>query len=706
MNEYLNQMFGTAEGYVYMAYKAKDESWQERHFQWPSERRKLAGWVRVHRDANLFIVPALRGSETRKKGDGINLRWLWADVDWEKIPAERREVVRKRIDQLGTYVVRSGSKASSGDYNVHVYVRLAGVVEVDEHYRLNTGLRDYLYADNKQADNSFLRLPGTTNWKTARGSSVRVVGGHGKAFRPASLGKLQAFQKAARSVAGGAGGGWNAVDVKTVPQRARRLAKMQSDEAVGRYGTRHKAVWAVVGDLHRLGLTEDQIHTLMDQFPPAEEKKADEHGAYDVHKDIDRRLAALRHAQAIVDGEDTSHGSDDGSPFEELSDDEIRAMGPDNPMVKKILARRQAVRDADAWEAQQRFIAPPDNVSWSAADRGKRKVNAANHLIKGVAGAKHNVVITAQYKTGKTAFTVATLAKSLVDGEQFLGELDVPTEGRIVGHWNCEMDEEELWRDYVDPAGMAHPDRFHVANLRGYGVNLLSPVGKAWTVQWLRDRGVQVWTIDSLARLLRMAGVKEQENDAVLNVLMAIDEIKVEAGVDVCFVITHTGRAEQTEGNERARGATVIDDWADARWVMTRVKDDRFLSVEGRGVGMKTTVLDFNEDTKASSLGIGDKHDVRANGEGQTVLKIVQDNPGILKEPLTRRVCTALGCRPPRAREVIADVEEAGFIRIERVGTSRGGRASQKHWPNEAGPVRGGATKRTVDFRRSDRYAR
>lgn len=712
-SDYLDRMFGTKSGHVYMAFKAQDESWSEHSFAWPAQRRSLMTWTRNHADSNLFIVPALRGSQARRKGDGISLQWLWADVDWEKVPADKREAIRRRIDQMGTYVVASGTQSAAG-VNVHVYVRLTREVDVEHHYRLNTGLRDYLLADNKQADNSFLRLPGTTNWKTRRGRPVEVRGGHGKSFRPEAFNKIRAFQNAAKVAASG-DTAWTRVDV---PVKARRILRIDTDEARARYGTRHEAVWAVIGDMMRWGFTDDQIHTVMDDFPPAIDKAEEERG-YDVHRDVAKRLArrdeAIEHAKAIVDGtDDHDHGSPDGddSPFQILSDEEVIALGPANPLVQKILARRAAQREAEQWEQQQHFMAPPDDVSWNAAVALTNPPEPMPYLIgprdggkRGIAGAHHNVLITAQYKTGKTAFTLATLAKSLCDGTSFLGEFEVPTEGRVVGHWNCEMEGNELLDDYVRPAGINHPERLHVANLRGYAVNILSKVGKAWTVNWLKDRGVQVWTIDSLARVLRMAGVKEQENDQVLNVLMAIDEIKVEAGVDVTFVIAHTGRAEMEEGRERARGATVIDDWADARWVMTAQDGVRFLAVTGRGVDMPTTSLDFNADTQVSTLGSGGKADVRETGEVQAVISVVKDNPGCTREVVVTKL-RERGVPKSRCVDVVRETAELGFIEIRRTPTGHGGNPRQNFYPVSEGPVNGGASKRRVDFSRVDEVFR
>jgi len=203
---------------------------------------------------------------------------------------ENRGLIEDRISRIGSLVVASGT----GD-NRHVYVRLTEAVSVEDHYRLNTGLRDYLSADNKQSDETLLRLPGTINHKPGAGRArVRVVGGHRRRVSPDTLRAHQTWQAArtAGVVRGGADD-WEPVDVSGVPLRLRRLARMSPDEPIGRYGSRHKATCGVVRELTQRRLTADQIHTLLDAFPPAVGKAEDENGAYEVHKDIDRVLLRL-----------------------------------------------------------------------------------------------------------------------------------------------------------------------------------------------------------------------------------------------------------------------------------------------------------------------------------------------------------------------------------------------------------------------------
>src|ERR1044072_2589537 len=106
--QYLRQIYGTQQGYVAVGYIDRDSTWHEDQFAWPSEKAKLLTWA--ERDSNIFICPALRrNAHTRKKGDMLPTRWLWADVDWQTVPADKLEEVNRRIAELGGVLVLSGS---------------------------------------------------------------------------------------------------------------------------------------------------------------------------------------------------------------------------------------------------------------------------------------------------------------------------------------------------------------------------------------------------------------------------------------------------------------------------------------------------------------------------------------------------------------------------------------------------------------------
>lgn len=665
---YLNKVFGNGQGHVAVAYKDKGQSWQECQFEWPTDRTKLLGWAEVHSDANVFICPALRNdAHTRKKNDSKPTRWLWADVDWQSVPEDKKADVLARIAEVGTMHVRSGTGA-----NVHVYVELTTPVDHHDFIKLNTGLRDYLYADNKQADNSLLRLPGTTNWKTDGGSPVEMYGGNGKRTTKANLMKRRAFRDA-KVIADADATEWDFVQVEGLPRRIKAMVEMDVAQAEAKYGSRYKAVWAITGELHKRGMGPDEIHSLMDKFPPALSKAADENG-YDVHRDVDKRIAWDRAKAPVVEDDDVD--DDAGDMFEEMSAEQVmEALVAEG--VEKELLRRAVRKAADRAEATRGWIEPPATVSRSLSDALRTPPEPEPFLIQGMAQARGNIVLTAQYKSGKTDLLLGTLARSLADGTPFLDHFEVftPEGGMKVGHWNLEMDEGFLIDEYVRPSGYGNTDNLVIASLRGYRVNILTEVGRAWTVAWLKDNEIKVWTIDSIAQLARMASVSENANEEMGQLLGAVDEIKQEAGVDACFLIAHTGRAQQEEGKERARAATIIDDWPDSRWVMTVDGSDvRYLQVQGRGTDLKSTSLNYDKETHRYTMGGMSKTEAAADGWVQTVVRILMNEaPKPLTDSSLRSKMKELGrIGNDAALQVIKEAEESGFTIRKREKGPRG----------------------------------
>jgi AAA domain len=691
--QHLDKLFGTATGYVAAAYKDKGQSWQECQFSWPKDRAKIIGWAEVHQDANIFVCPALRTDpHTRKKGDGAALKWLWADVDWQGVPPDRVQDVKDRIAELGSYVVRSGS----GD-NVHVYVKLSREVDRTEFSKLNTGLRDYLYADNKQADNSLLRLPGTMNWKTESGTPVEVGEGSDKAFNPAVLMKRRAFRDA-KVIADAEASEWSFIKGIELSSVLRRKVNMPTDEAEGRYGSRFKAVWAITGDLHKAGVGLDEIHSLMDKFPAALDKMAEENG-YDVHRDVDKRLAFER-ASATLTEEETDEIEEQAF---ELAGDEDDAADYEARILKLALAeleRSEARKKARAMEAQRSWIEPPATVSQSLTDALIHPPEPEPFLIAGIAPARGNVVLTAQFKAGKTDLVVGSLVRALCDGVPFLDHFQVftPAGGMKCGHWNLEMDHGYLIDQYIRPSGYENTDNLVIASLRGYRVSLLSDIGRQWAIEWLRSNEIKVWTIDSIAQLARMCGISENSNEDMAQMFGAIDEIKTEAGVDACFLIAHTGRAEQEVGKERARAATVIDDWPDCRWVMTVDGSDiRYLQVQGRGEQISPTSLDYDGTTHRYSFAGRSRGTAASDGWVQEVVKIVTAHPDGVNESTLYTLLKERGSVGPKAKaiEYMIEAQDGGFIRREKVrpvGMTGGGRTPWMHFPT-ADRVEGDATR-------------
>lgn len=682
--QYLDTLFGKAKGHVAVAYKDKGDSWQETQFSWPADRTKILGWAKVHADANVFICPALRqDAHTRKKGDAIPTQWLWADIDWDKVPSSKKATVQQRINTLGTYVVRSGSND-----NVHVYVRVDESISVQDHLRLNTGLRDYLYADNKQADNSLLRLAGTTNWKTPEGNSVFPEAMKGGVVPLTELRVLRAFSRVpAMAMAGEGQGGaqWSVVDVSFLPRRVRSFATMSVDQARSRYRTRHRAVLAITRELFKRGLDGDMIHTLMDTFPPAIDKRDEEHGAYDIHKDVENILIKLR-------AEDDSGEDEDDFPEQTPEDDEEDRQRRFNDDVEREIWRAEVHDAVKMRRAVSRHTEPPEDLSESLTDALSAPPDPVQWLIDGLASPESNVIITGQYKTGKTALMVASLIPALADGHDFLGRfaVDVPEGGLVVGHWNLEMGRSDLMDKYMRNAGIKNTENVKIAHWRGQNVNLLTEPGKDTAVQWLKSRGVRVWTIDSWAQIARMAGVNTNDNDECYALLGAIDEIKLRAGVGTCFMLGHTGRnsddkASSNGGLNPTRGASAVDEHVDARWVMTKdTADIRYLATEGRDVDvMKATSLQFDESTKRMVMGDQTKSAVAADSLVQEVFSVLSNldrGVGLNQSNLIKQLRARVKIGANHCKEVIKEAEDGGYIEIRREQQETGGRAQLMHY--------------------------
>lgn len=707
--QYLVSLFGRAKGYVAVAYKDKGESWQEHQFAWPRDKRKLLGWAQVHADANIFICPALRqDGHTRKKGDAQPTRWLWADVDWDKVPASKQAAVRERIAEIGTLVVGSGS----GD-NAHVYVRLNRAVDVAEHYRLNSGLREYLFADAKHADNSLLRLPGSTNWKTEEGSPVEVRA-EGPEVTVDALMEKRTFRNVKVVDLHGGDGDWQKVDVSGVPSKAKRWARMPTDQAVAIYGSRHKAVWAIVGDMHRIGLDSDIIHTLMDSFPAAIDKNDDEHNGYDVHKDVSRRLKMEEAASAVVDDMDPDEEVLSSVTEEEITE-QIEAERKEKLAagVQDRLLRMEIEELARMERAVQRHTPPPPDTSESLSDALSNPPAPVQWLVQGLASAEANIIITGQYKSGKTALMLGSLVRSLVDETPFLDKYEVhpPEGGVVVGHWNLEMSKLDILDKYIRPVGIENTDAVKLAHWRGYSVNLMTDPGKDYAVEWLKSRGVNVWTIDSYAQLARMSGVNTNDNDEVYALMGALDEVKVRAGVKVLFMLGHTGRNADEKSSssgsiQATRGASAVDEHVDARWVLTKDSAEvRYLATEGRDVDvLKPTALEFDEETKRMKITGMTKADVAADGMVQTVVAVLAglpDGEALSQADLVKQIRARVKVGVALAKQAIDDAVDGDFVEVRNVQKATGGRAAKMHSLKRGKPTGDRtrtATPRVVDL--------
>ncbi|OLM21306.1 MULTISPECIES: bifunctional DNA primase/polymerase [unclassified Pseudonocardia] len=243
----------------------------------------------------------------------------------------------------------------------------------------------------------------------------------------------------------------------------------------------------------------------------------------------------------------------------------------------RLLIRHRAKEEFQAELAALHFYALPRETLAQAFERPRDKTP---HRIEGLHKVGYNSTVSGRYKTGKTHINANKL-RALADNVPFLDRFDIlPPDGRI-GVLNYELDEADFF-DWLSYVGIAKTDRVAPLNLRGRRFSLASPRNVDELVKWCREMEVEVLDLDPHRRAFSGFG-KENDNDDVNRFTETLDEVKTAAGVRDLFLYVHMGREQHEQGTEHARGATALDDWADQRWLLTKVATgDRFLYAEGR----------------------------------------------------------------------------------------------------------------------------
>ena len=299
----------------------------------------------------------------------------------------------------------------------------------------------------------------------------------------------------------------------------------------------------------------------------------------------------------------------DGLPVEELA---------------RERARRLARRTLDLEEATATLNLPPLRESYTLASYRAQPRQPRVMRVDSLQGERHNVVLVAAYKVGKTTLD-ADLVRSLVDGGQFLQRFAVTVlpEGERVAVWNAEMDAND-YEDYLAEAGVINGEQVAIWNLRGFSVPILSDAGCDEAIRWLKSVNARYWLIDPWVRVCAWNGVNENENNEVSELTQRIDEIAAAAGVIEVQIVHHAGH-----GSKHARGASALPAWADAIWTYERDDDgDRYLSAEGRnGVGLAPGLVTVGDDGRLTCRDAGPRQ-TAAEKTLAAVVGAVEDAPG------------------------------------------------------------------------------
>jgi hypothetical protein len=364
-------------------------------------------------------------------------------------------------------------------------------------------------------------------------------------------------------------------------------------------------------------------------------------------------MASLRSALANVP-EDWSPGifSNRGLKFEAEVEAEHR----------RLRVRDSARKRWDAERAEADIVLPPALLT--LRDELAVEDTATEYTISDLHPRGANTLLGAQFKAGKTTL-LSNALKSLCDGVPFLGDYPVrPIAGRVAV-WNYEVTDSQF-RRWLRDVGVQRDNRAAVWNLRGYRLPLLAPYVEDYCVAWLQEREVEALIVDPFSRAY---SGDENSNEEVGAFLEALDVIKRRAGVEDLFLAAHFGRVQLKEGDERVRGATRLDDWADVRWILTKEGDTRYFYAEGRDVLVPEQGLDYDAETRRLLIASGSRHEDRTTKKLEKAVRraseVVANEPGIHAADL-RKAMTGVdtNCKDQGIRGAV----DCGLIEIRQEG--------------------------------------
>ncbi|WP_336646274.1 AAA family ATPase [Microbacterium sp. USHLN186] len=355
------------------------------------------------------------------------------------------------------------------------------------------------------------------------------------------------------------------------------------------------------------------------------------------------------------------YNGDEPSWMRRAEDDEKRREVDVAARIRSKEIELEAQRHLAAKAAKSTFTGFA-SVSLREALVKPREVKPA--IVRGLQMQGHKATLTAQFKAGKTTLA-GNLVRSLADSEPFLERFEVAELPGNIGIFDYELTEDDAL-DMYGALGVRNADRIFLESLRGEGFSLANEFHREHVVRWLTERDIVYWVIDPFGRALKGFG-SENANDDVRVFLDTIDEIVERTGVIGTLMPVHTGRAQHEVGAEHGRGATVVDDDADARWLLTKdASGRRFFRAEGRnGVGLDEVSLEFDAPTGRLSTGTV----TRAESKGERHLSVVEAhiaaNPGLGLNELRE----AKLCGNSELSSAIKLGEQRGTIRIDKEGT-------------------------------------
>ena len=640
------------------------EYWSERSgekiaFAWPEEAEQICEAIEQYGHiGDLHVVPYLRRSKRRAKGDAVILRLVHTDgdkgLDQEKIAI---------LAELGAFVVGSGSPG-----NGHVHVPLDREVSQAEHEALCEGLIAYVDGDKaKHSDNDLLRPVGAYNLKSTVFDNLParrvhwVVKPNGKRVDPRTLADLlgvdlDAAERAKTNRQGPTGdrAKTEEFDLDQYPALKVAVHKNSGDRSADMYG--------VMGACCRANLTFAQACWAVYQSPRLTER-LDERGE-------DHKIDLLRcWCRAVDDQQREAQKNGDGKAdpggFEQDVSGELRKLRVREEAKRRFLIEKAG--DAPPFEA----LLLADTPLFSEE----------SFRIEGLLPSKASMVVNAQHKTGKTTL-ILNMSHSLITSEPFLGKFRVhPVDGRVA-ILNYEVSGPQLGH-WARQAGIPE-DRLLQVNLRGRRNPFAYPDDLDRLAGLLKAHEVEALIVDPFGQAYPGT---DQDGAGEVGAWLADLNLfaRTAAGVADLIMTVHSGWNQ-----ERARGSSALGDWPDSILCLTRSDktDERYLRATGRDVALDEDRLDYHPETRRLSLsGTGGRRQARQgapeNKPEALVLPVhlhVFSHPGasvgeiigdLRKLKDAGKLGVSFGFHDQDVRDAIELAEAAGKLRREDQGPGK-----------------------------------
>jgi hypothetical protein len=335
--------------------------------------------------------------------------------------------------------------------------------------------------------------------------------------------------------------------------------------------------------------------------------------------------------------------------------------------VEQERARREAKRIVDAEERGP--VEPPEVAT--LRDLLAQPATEATWRVEGWQPCDSRVIFAAQFKAGKTT-VVENLARSLLDGDKFLGTYAVAPVDGTVAILDFEMSQGQLTSWYRDQ-GIKNTDRLFLITLRGHAASfdILDKVVRATWVSVFASRHVRYLVLDCLRPVIDALGLDENRDTGKF--LVALDALLQEAGIRECLVVHHMGHA-----NERSRGDSRLRDWPDVEWRLVRQDDDpasdRFITAYGRDVEVAEQQLAYDAATRRLVVAGGSRREAEASEALGAVLTFI-----------------SASTEPPSQREILRGLADSGHankvvraaiklgLQSKRIVTDKGKKGAQLH---------------------------